>query len=101
MSDESSGLVLLNKVVQLDSEKFQGIGVKNLSNQFNIADLTQWEKQDWLLIIECTEKLEDYYTKLGIRGANKLRQVLKLRLKIITAVDEPKFKEAMLLRMTL
>jgi hypothetical protein len=53
------------------------------------------------LIIECTEKLEDYYTELGIIGTNMLRQVLKLRLKILTRVDEPKFKEAMLLRMTL
>ena len=93
--------MLLNKVVQLKSEKFKGIDVQNLSNQFKIADLTLWEKQDWLLIIECTEKLEDYYTKLGISGTSMLRQVLKLRLKIMTRVDEPKFKEAMLLRMTL
>ena len=101
MSEETSGLVLLNKVMQLDSEKFKEIDVKNLSNQFNIADFTLWEKQDWLLMIEFTEKLEDYYTKLGINGANKLRKMLKLRLKIMAAVDEPKFKEAILLRMTL
>jgi len=49
----------------------------------------------------CTEKLEDYYTELGINGTKMLRQVLKLRLQIMNKIDDSKFKEAMLLRLTL